>query len=135
MAADVEVIIYDSAITAMSLPGGQVWRYGFQKARRTERLAKANVRSRSGYLASQIHAFYEGSQRDQATMVVSADTEYAAAVHEGSGDAEGLIHPTHHRFLRIDEGGGFGVSYHRSVRGQRANPFLTDALEAVIGTL
>lgn len=123
-----EVVIYDSVITAWSLPGGMVWRWGFQKARRTATLAKANVNSRSGHLAASISAYYEGSDRDSATMGVSADTPYAVYVHEGT---QGPIEPTQHKYLKLQPGGNYALQ----VDGQTGNPFLMDALETVIRTL
>lgn len=132
MATEVEVVIYDSVITAFSLPGGIVWRYGYQKAQRTERVARGNIKSRSGYLAAHTHARYEGSRRDQAIMVVESEADYAVYVHEGT---HGPIMSTNHRFLRLSPGGGYGVVYARQVAGQRANPYLRDALEEVMATV
>lgn len=132
----VTVVVYDSVITAMSLPGGMVWRYGFQKARRTATLARAGAPKRTGQMAASIDAEYEGSERDSATMRVSADAP-ALWVHEGtqgSNPDEKNIKPRG-KYLRLSPGGGYGVVYAKAVRGQKAQPFLTDALEAVIRTV
>jgi hypothetical protein len=64
-------------------------------------------------------------------MIVSADAP-ALWVHKGT---HGPIRSTSGKFLRLQPGGGYGIVYAKQVRGQRAQPFLTDALETVIRTL
>lgn len=130
----VDVIVYDSAITAMVYPGGLVWRWANQKSRRVATLAKANAPKRTGQMAASISSYYVRSERDQVEVGVSADSP-AAWVHEGTArNGTGYIYPDG-RFLRLPAEAGHPVTYLRRVRGQAAQPFLEDALEAVIRTL
>jgi hypothetical protein len=140
MARDIEVVIYDSVVTAMSQPGGVVWKWARQKATRTGNTARRYCPVRTGALRSTIDSFYEGSTRDQVKVGVSAggpDAPYAKFVIKGTG---------HNDFLRriySDDGGPLGPlpfsSYHGThamwVTGQDANDFLSDALEEVMATL
>lgn len=131
MADIVRVIVYDSVITAWSLPGGMTWRYARQKAQRTGTLGRAFAPKRSGQMAAGVESHYEGSTRDSVSMVVSAPAP-ALWVHEGT---QGPIRPTAGTYLRLKPGGGYGVVYAKEVRGQRANPFLAEALDVVIASV
>ena len=77
MPSDFELVIYDSKIIAMSLPGGQTWRWARQRRGRVERLAKMNVRSRTGELARSIYGYYEPAPPNQVVMEVHADADHA----------------------------------------------------------
>lgn len=109
-----------------------VWRWARQRAVRVERLAKANVHSRTGELARSIHVDYEVAPPKQTVMNVYADAEHGLYVHEGT---HGPIYPTLGKYLKLPPWGAYGTVWAKSVRGQRANPFLADALDVVIRDL
>lgn len=131
--ADVRVVIYDSAITAFVLPGGMVYRYTRRRAEAIEVIAKANAPKRTGDLADSIEASWEDSRRDRVRWAVTAHSEHAVFVHEGTravitpNDADLLyVHPPWQEWSsrRV-----------RSVSGQPSQPFLADALREVMGGL
>jgi hypothetical protein len=137
---DVEVVIYDSVVTAMSQPGGMVWKWARQKSIRTGNTARRMCPVRTGALRSTINSFYEGSTRDQVKVGVSAggpQAPYARFVIKGTGQRN-----IDRKIYRKD-GGPLGPlpwsPYHGThaqwVTGQDANDFLSDALEEVMATL
>lgn len=134
MPSDVTLVIYDSKIIAMSLPGGPVWRWARQRSKRVERLAKLNVGKRSGRTERSIEASYNAgaSRPHDVVMEVSAGTEYALFHHEGT---TGPITPVGSRFMVLPAWGPWPTLRATSVRGQRANPFLFDALREVMRDL
>ena len=131
MAGDVRLVIYDSGIAAMSLPGGAIWRWARQRSVRVERTAKAFAPIRTGELRRSIYATYEPSPPKEVIMEVHATAYYAQYVHEGTF---GPILPRSGKFLKFKGRDGHNV-YARSVSGQRPQPFLTDALLLVMADL
>jgi hypothetical protein len=127
--ADVDLVIYDSKIIAMSLPGGQTWRWARQRRARVERLAKMNVRSRSGELSRSIHGYYEPAPPNQVIMEVHAEAPHALWVHEGT---DGPITSESGARMYLPPYGPWSGRRVHQVRGQQANPFLADALEEVM---
>ena len=127
--ADVDIVIYDSKIIAMSLPGGQTWRWARQRRARVERIAKMNVRSRTGELSRSIYGYYEPGPPNQIIMEVHAETDYALYVHEGT---TGPITSDSGERMYLPPWGPYKARRVHAVRGQRANPYLADALEEVM---
>lgn len=73
--------------------------------------------------------------RGRPAVRIGTNVHYARYVHDGTGlygPRRRLIRPTTKRVLRWRAGGGF--VYARYTRGMRANPFLSSALDAAIGT-
>jgi hypothetical protein len=132
MSADVDIYIYDGKIILMSQPGGQIWRWAYQRRGRVERLAKVNAPIRSGELARSIEASYEPAAPHDVVMEVAATADYALFVHEGT---DGPIFPRESKRLFLPAWGPFRQSFPRYVRGQRAQPFLADALREVMRDL
>jgi hypothetical protein len=131
VADGVRLIIYDTVIKSWSLPGGMTWRWARQRAVRIERLAKGNVHSRSGELAASISVDPEGARPNQVIMNVRAGAEHGLWVHEGT---RGPI-TAGGKWMHLPAWGPHPATYAKSVRGQRANPFLSDALEVVMRDL
>jgi hypothetical protein len=133
--ADVHVVIYESRITAWSMPGGMVYKWAYQKRVRLEALAKAGAPKRTGALAASVSGHYD-KVPNGLMMSVSADAGYAAAVHEGTLGAN--IRPKNGEYMRLRPGTSkrtgrsYGFLYKKRVRGQRPQPFLADALDTVI---
>jgi hypothetical protein len=140
MARDIEVVIYDTVVTAMSQPGGMVWKWARQKSVRTGNTARRMCPVRTGALRSTINSFYEGSTRDQVKVGVSAggpDAPYAKFVIKGTGqrNIDRKIHRTGGGPLGpLPPWPGHGTHV-MWVTGQDANDFLSDALEEVMATL
>jgi len=133
----VRIVIYDSVITAMNQPGGTVWRWAHQKSQRVATLARANCPKRSGELRASIFSEVEASSRNETHMAVSANTDYAAYVHEGTFPY-GPTRPVAVRtqpYMRLPPYGRHGWKSKLIVDGQKGQPFLRDALEDIIGTL
>ena len=131
MANDVRLVIYDTGIAAMSYPGGQIWRWAYQRRTRVERVAKSMAPVRTGELRRSIYGSYEPAPPQHVVMEVHAGAEHALWVHEGTGpfiSAGGDL-------MRLRPGNGHGVVYKRVVRGQMPNPFLERALELVMRDL
>jgi hypothetical protein len=129
--ADVVVRIDDAKIFGMASPGGMVWRWAFQRRRRVERVAKGLAPVRTGRLRESISGSYDPAPPDQVIMKVTASASYARYVHEGTG----RIFPRHSKVLRIPAGNGYPKITRPSVRGQRAQPFLSEALYIVMADL
>lgn len=132
MADDVRIIIYDSVIDSWSLPGGMVWRWARQRAVRIERLAKLNVKSRTGELARSISVSYETAPPKQVTMNVVAGAAHGLWVHEGTRSP---IVSLSGGYMVLPPWGPYPMLKKTSVSGQRANPFLADALHEVMRSL
>ena len=88
-----------------------------------------NVRSRTGELARSIRGYYEPAAPNQIIMEVHAETEYALYVHEGT---TGPITSDTGERMFLPAWGPYTARRVHSVRGQRANPFLADALREVM---
>lgn len=130
------VRVFDSRVDAMSEPAGDVWRWTRQQSRETAELASilAPV-GQTGRLASNID--YSVTPVPHGCVgTATAAMRYAEWVHEGTGVYGPIgipITPTSgqimvFRWWQFD--GGSKVWKLRSVRGQRPQPFLSQALSA-----
>jgi hypothetical protein len=138
---DIEVVIYDSVVTAMSQPGGVVWRWARQKSTRTGNTARRMCPVRTGALRSTINSFYEGSTRDQVRVGVSAggpQAPYAKFVIKGTAMrfSDNRIYPNGSLSLGpLPDSPYHAGRYRAFVSGQDPNDFLSRALEEVMATL
>jgi len=129
---NVRVVVYDSRINAMSMPGGDIYRYTERKVRQTTIRAKGNVKSRTGRLAGSIRGDVRPLARGMIVGRVRAGMYYAAWVHEGT---TGPIYPESASYLLVPARKGSARKVKRAwVNGQAANPFLEDALRESIQT-
>jgi hypothetical protein len=125
------VIIYDPVLTAMSEPGGMVWKWAYQRSRKVERLAKTFAPKATGNMARQITSSYD-KVPNGVVMYVESPAWYSIYPHEGTSP---WVNPTK---MRIPPGAGTKggrPTYTYFRRGQRAKPFLTDALITVMRDL
>lgn len=132
--SDVRVVIYGSAITAMSLPGGMIFRWTARRIDEVEQIAQATAPKRTGRMAASITTDKRNIGRPRhVVMTVNADSP-AAWVHEGTaGGGAGFIYPTHSRKLHVQPAwGGWPESLQDRVRGQRPQPWLANSLRAVM---
>lgn len=127
---------------------GMVRRYVTEFTRDVRRVAKMNVRTgskarhsgypRTGRLAASLDHDHRWANQHGVGRVVYSRLDYALFVHEGTaGKGSGYIYAR-------DTGGRFGgrfpvgreqgrvTTYRSRVRGQRGNPFLTDASKFVL---
>lgn len=128
--AEVRVVVYDSVITAMSEPGGMVFKWAYQRRQKVERLAKTLAPKRTGHMASKISASYD-KVPNGVVMYVTSPVHYSAWVHEGTRpflSENKMFIPPNPPFWP-------NASYVYFRRGQRAQPFLRQALEVVIHSL
>lgn len=131
---DVRVVIYGAAITAMSLPGGMIYRWTARRVDRIETLATVTAPRRTGAMAASISTDKRKIGRPRhVVMTVNADAP-AAWVHEGTaGGRYGWIYPTHSRKLHLQPAwGGWPESLQDRVHGQDPQPWLADALRTVM---
>lgn len=135
--ADIFIEVYDSAIHAMSDPGGIVFKWAYQRRSKVERLAKVNAPVRSGHLRNSISASYEHVPGG-VVMDVSAKAPYAVYVHEGT--APHVIGPSSAPrlvFFWVKKGRTFVGRVGQTVNhpGTKPDPFLELALEEVMHEL
>lgn len=133
--AEVYVRIYDNRIKALNAPGQPVGRYVASKGRAIEGFAKAQAPKRSGRLARSIEAQPVKWRGHRSSVQVSVSAPYALFVHEGTGP---WIFPNTANYLSVPKYPSItGVRVPRMrmlfVRGQRAQPFLREALDLVMG--
>jgi hypothetical protein len=139
--SDIDVVIYDSVVTAMSQPGGMVWKWANQKSQRTRTTARRMCPVRTGRLRSTVSSFYEGSTRDQVKVGVSAGgpgAPYAQYVIFGTARTgyDDRIYSRHSRALGpLPASANHKGLYREWVSGQDPNDFLSRALEEVMATL
>jgi hypothetical protein len=129
----VRVSVNSSALDRMFLPGGDVWAWGRRVGLEMMEVAIATAPSRTGYLKTQ-HGFNQTPVGKQhARVTIYNDSDYARFVHGGttgpitSNRAGGMltIRPAPYSW------------FHRevpvmSVRGQSANPWLSNAMQDVL---
>jgi len=128
MAGEVRVVVYDSRITAMGAPGGDVYNYTKNKTRRTAAYAQGFAPIRSGRLRGGIRTDVR-TLRNGTVGRVRSTARHSAWVHEG---VDGLIYP-HGDYLWVPVSRGASKRRQRPfVRGQDANPFLERALTAAM---
>ena len=126
----VSIVIYDSAITAMNMPGGMVNDYFKDKGGKAAAFAKEMAPVRSGELRRSIRRERVQWSRNRVHVRVSARAKHAIFVIEGTGPiidvdstAEGFFwmprrpHSPQRRRFYYD------------IRGQKANNFLARAAE------
>jgi hypothetical protein len=128
---EVFFVVYDSKITAMNAPGGQVYAYTRHKTEATLRAAKMFAPKRTGRLAGGIRIDVRQTSPDRVVGRVRATARHSMWVHEGT---YGPI--TAHTGGRMHDGklsvpvfiGAKRRMRRAAVAGQRANPFLERAL-------
>lgn len=130
---EVSVVIYDSKITAMNMPGGMVYRYTDNKTDNALRFAKAFAPKRSGHLAGGVRKDVRQTGRDRVVGRVRSTAYYSTWVIKGTGPfITSTDYPNKQMVLR--PGNGFGWKRKYIVRGQKPNDFLSRALAASIAT-
>ena len=113
-------------------PNGMTARNMLRRAHRVQRHARRNVNSRTGQLARSIEvrrAYFAGAPGAE----VYTGLYYAIMVHDGTGiygPTGRPIRAQRGRYLVFEVGGR--TIFARQVRGQRANPFLRDALRSAV---
>lgn len=125
------VIIYDPVLTAMSEPGGMVWKWARQRSRKVERLAKVYAPKRTGNMARQITSSFQ-KVPNGTVMYVESPAWYSVFPHDGTSPW------VNHRKMKIPPGPGVKSKrtiYTYARAGQRSKPFLTDALITVMRDL
>lgn len=128
---EVTVVVYDSRITAMSMPGGMVFRYTERLTESTVSYAKAFAPKRTGRMAGQIRKDVR-PLRSGTVGRVRSPVPYSVYVHEGTGP---FIYPKTGRYLSIPQS-RYSTGRRKLrpfVRGQEANPFLVRAMRAAVG--
>lgn len=139
MPGSARVVVYDSRMQAWFEPGGMGYDYIQRKTEQVVEEAKARAPRRTGYMASRIRR----DMRPRAGMHVIGEARspahYSTYVHGGTPPQVGF------RFLDGTPGPGSQGAWRvgamspwpayarKGVRGQEANPFLSDALAAVMG--
>ncbi len=120
------MVVYDSRIDSMALPGGDVFRYAKRKTDQTVVRAKGNVKSRTGRLRGGIRGDVRPLARGMVVGRVRSTMYYSVWVHEGT---VGPIYPVSASYLLVPARKGSTRRVKRAwVNGQKANPFLEDAL-------
>lgn len=123
--------IFDSRLNDMAAD------WAAKKGREIEKVAKANLIAtgavRTSHLLNSVHARRRKQAGGYTTVRVVASANYAAYVHEGT---YGPIVPKNGPYMWVPKhkrmrGGGLRVK-RVTVRGQRANPFLSDAMFEVL---
>lgn len=135
--SSVSVVIYDSRITAMNYPGGDVYKYFLHKARTTVALAKVLAPKRTGELARSVRREAPRSGRNHVTMRVSARAKHAIFVIKGTGQGNGGwidVDTTAEGYFWIPKypHSAKRVKRFEDVRGQEANNFLDDAMQSAL---
>lgn len=126
------VVVYDSKIDAMNFPGGMVHEYTRDRTRTAADLSRAFAPKRSGALAKSVH--YTVRPRTSSVVGrVSADARHATWVHEGTLDKTPIT-ATGGGLMYLPAGGGYSARRLRAVRGQRAQPFLVEGMQAALAT-
>ena len=137
MASVSRVVVNEPIIDLWHQPGGMIYNALRTWTYETEGIAKRNVHSRSGDLARSIRVNFKSHKRSS-SGVVEARAPYASYVHNGTMVGGGFIFPENHRLLYLHHGGivkqDKAFMRARYVRGQRANPFLANALHVMITT-
>lgn len=134
-AGGTRVVVFETVVDAMHQPGGMVWDTMSDAASEVAFLARLDAPKRTGELAAGIRkASEKRASRRKVGFYVRSDAPHSFWVHEGTGQIyaksrKGMSVPAYR------ESGPRGVAprvRRRSVRGQRANPFLTNNLRYVM---
>ena len=126
------VVVYDSKIDAMNFPGGMVHEYVRDRTNTARDMARAFAPVRSGTLVKGIGA----DVRPRTTSVVGrvrARARHSQWVHEGTKDKEPITAASG-GLMYLPAGGGYSARRLHAVRGQRAQPFLVEGMEAALAT-
>jgi hypothetical protein len=134
MADRIRVVIHDSRIQGMGMPGGDVWKFTRRLARETESVARGNCPfggPTAGYPPGTLFRAHYVSVTPLphgCLGYVGNHAPHALWVHEGTRTP---ITPTTSKWLKIPWGRGH--VFRRAVRGQRSQPWLSNALHVVMG--
>jgi phage gpG-like protein len=111
-------------------PSGMVAKEMMKRGNRVQNKAKQLCPTDGGRLKNSITLELRGSG-DRMEVRVGTNVAYAVWVHEGTGiyAGRGYITPKRGRFLSWKPRGGARV-FARKIKGQKAQPFLKDALPA-----
>lgn len=122
----VRVVIRDNAIARFHQPGGMVYRFTRKIGRNTSSLARKYVRTRTGELKRGIQDPEMDTGPNHTTATVRSLAPHTLYYHEGTRTPitrpGGGLMPIHNATRTAV------IAYATSVRGQRAKPFLADAL-------
>ncbi|MCA1841581.1 MAG: HK97 gp10 family phage protein [Actinobacteria bacterium] len=130
--ADVDITYHKAVeVHILRAPGGPVHRRVDEVLSAVEAIATASAPVDTGYLRNnRTKAIHDEGTRLVGELTYHAD--YALAVMKGTGiygPRARPITPKRGKYL-VFRGRDGGLVYARSVRGQRANPFLVNALKA-----
>jgi hypothetical protein len=140
--AEARLVVYDTRIETMAAPGGSIWEWVGDKCREVRAEAIAGAPMRTGYLKGSIRV-------DRRKLVrgcvgrVRATAYYASWVHDGTGyqwaprelhgepgpGSKGRWRPGMELQFKSKRWPGGSLA---GVRGQKAQPFLKDALDLVM---
>lgn len=114
-------------------PNGFVARNMLRRGRKVQRHARRNVNSRTGALARSIEVRM-AMQAGAPGVEVYTDIFYALMVHDGTGiyGPKGRPFGPRRAKYMVFRGSDGTIVRTKSVRGQRANPFLRDALRSAL---
>lgn len=129
--SSVSIVIYDSAITAMNMPGGMVNTYFKDKGSKAAAFAKEMAPKRTGELARSVRREKVQWSRTRVHVRVSARAKHAIWVIKGTGPwisvddtAEGFF------YMPRRKNSPHYRRYYFDVRGQDPNNFLERAAAA-----
>lgn len=127
--SSVSVVVYDSRITAMGAPGGDVYRYAASKGSTAAAYAKELAPVRTGRLRASVRREAPRTHRNGTSVRISARAKHAIYVIKGTGPII-PVSETRRGFFWIPKsrGTGYRVRYYADIRGQKANNFLEEAL-------
>lgn len=133
---EVFFVVYDSKVTAMNAPGGDVYRYVDHRTTSTVRFAKAFAPKRSGRLAGGVRKDVRQTSRDRVVGRARSTARHSKWVHEGTYGPIWARGARKDNMMRLP---AYRMAPKRTilrpfVRGQDANPFLERALIASMGT-
>lgn len=126
----VVVVVDDQAVANLANRGGPVDRWTLGKTRMVASFARRFAPVRTGRLRASIKVEQsrDTAGRYKTGYSVSANTPYAAFVHEGTRPH--VIVPVTASVLRFEVGGSVVFARRVNHPGNRANPFLSRALAA-----
>ena len=129
----IRVSVNSAAIESMFMPGGDVWAWGRDTGYEINAVARATAPSRTGHLRSAHGMLQVPNGRTQVRTVVYNDADHARYVHDGT---VGPIMSTRPGGMMIVDPAPRSwftrpTAVHE-VRGQRAQPWLREAMEDVL---
>ena len=126
------VTIYQSRIDALFLPGGDVWGWARRMAQETESEAILRAPSRTDTLRSLHGSSVTPAGRTQVRWTVYNDAPYARFVHEGTTGPITAASGGRLRIRPAPHSNSPVPLFPVAVRGQRANPWIENASNAVL---